>query len=209
MNLTRLKRALESQRDHLYLLLEAPNRDDSDFHIPLAGTLRSMLCDKENPTLLSFQRAVGFELLVWGPYPPWAMNMRPPDFSFNALVASVEPVFDSFRMRLEDYIDAPIGAVNLESDPRKPSRPSWYTPRKLIKSIANKEGAAHYDHKQDSTLSIISSSMIVEGSVSIKTPAEEVFITQNDSILVRIALLQLGSTIAALADYALQVEVNS
>ena len=56
----RLVQTLRMQNNHINALLESKTRDESNFHLVLAGDLRSMLCDKDYPTLLTLAE----ELLV-------------------------------------------------------------------------------------------------------------------------------------------------
>jgi hypothetical protein len=198
----RIAEALRMQRSHLCALLDFPERDADNFHLALAGVLRSMLCDADWPTLLVLAREMSVSLRVWGPYPPEATNERPPTFAFNALVASAEPVWGGHEMSAEEYLGAPIGSVSF-GGVGEPTSSSWYTPKQLIKWAANKEGASHFDPKLPATFQSIGTSIISTGSVTMLGPSGSTPITQNDNLPVRIALLQISQWAVAATDQVL------
>ena len=49
----------------------------------------------------------------------------------------------------------------------------WYTPRQLIKWVANKEGVAHLDLKPPTTLEAIQTAITVTGTVEGYTATDE------------------------------------
>jgi hypothetical protein len=195
----RLAAALQMQHAHLSALLEHPERDAANFHLALAGVLRSMLCDSDWPTLIALARELSLTLRVWGPYPPQAANTRAPDFAFNALTVSAEPEFGAHEMIMEQFLDAPIGAIPLSNPGEAPSRSTWYTPRQLIKWAANKEGPAHFDPKSSAIFERIGVSIISAGSVSMVGQSGETPISENDNILLRMALIQIAEATVLLA----------
>lgn len=198
--LPRLAKALRMQRAQIRALLEYRDRDMENLHLALAGVLRSMLCNDKWPTLLIMGNELSVEMRVWGPYPPSAIEARPPSFAFNALTVSVEPTLDAYEMSAEAYLDAPIGAVPVMAPGEPRTRSTWYTPRQLIKWAANKEGPSHFDPKSSTTFQSIGSTIIAGGSVTMIGPTGETPITENDNILQRMALIQIAQMAVELAD---------
>lgn len=200
----RIAKALRMQSAHARALLEHRDRDPNNFHLALAGIVRSMLCDAQWPTLLAFAGALSVDLRVWGPYPPSAGNEKPPAFAFNALIASAEPVGHGYEMSAEEYLDAPIGAIAIPTTDEAPPRATWYTPRQLIKWAANKEGPSHFDPKSVPTFSHIGAAIGASGSVfMIGHDGSETPVTENDNLILRVALLQIAQTAVVLADMLL------
>lgn len=203
VDLKRLADALRMQRDHARVLLEHPDRDVANFHLAIAGVLRSMLCDADWPTLIILAREMAIDLRVWGPYPATAINFEPPSFVFNALTASAESVFEGYEMSAKEYLDAPIGAISVEIIGDARLRSSWYTPRQLIKWAANKEGASHFDPKPAATFQSIGSSIVAMGSVSMISPTGSTPITENDNLILRMGLIQIAQVSVILANNVL------
>jgi hypothetical protein len=203
-NATRLEAALRMQAAHVQALLDHQQRDESDFHLALAGVLRSMLCDADCPTLLALARELSINLRVWGPYPPEAKKEKPPSFTMNALVMSAEPAAFAYEMSIEQFLDAPLGAVTVADGSGGKPRSTWYTPRQLIKWAANKEGPAHFDPKPAATFHAIGSSVIASGEVSMVDASGETPITRNDNLPHRIAFLQMAQATAVLSERVLE-----
>ena len=197
----RLAEAVRNQRSILRALLEHPDRDPDNFHFQMAGVLRSMLCDSQWPTLVRFAQEFSVSLRVWGPYPPAAIDKSPPDFSFNALVASTQPVLGGYEMSIEEYLGAPIGAIAVPVG--KTMKPTWYTPQQIIKWTANKEGPAHFDPNLPATYQGVGSAWKVVGSVTMHGPQGSTQIKKNDNIQLRIALIQIAQWSIVAADEVL------
>ena len=199
--LDRVSRALNTQCQTARVLLEHPERDPNDFHVSLAGVLRSMLCDRDSSTLLMLASELGMDLRVWGPYPPSANHEVPPTWAMDALIASADPAADGYEMSLAEYMGAPIGVVPPDAFSR---RGTWYTPRELIRWTADKEGAAHLDPKRHPSLSSIAGSIEVTGLVTMKgAGGAETPIMRNDDFVIRVGLLQIAQMAVALADKVL------
>lgn len=111
--LKRLAKTVRMQAGTLTTLLEYPFRDELDFHVSLAGPLRSMLCDADWPTLLKLAEALGESPRVWGPHSPSDRDKKAPTFYMNALTVSAEPVAFSHELSFASFLDAPVGAVAL------------------------------------------------------------------------------------------------
>lgn len=143
-----LERAL---RVHHSLLTDSLDRDDineSIHYLPIAGQLRVLLCDADVPILLKYANAKGIVLKVWAPVPLPDSLKDGLVFYMNLNVASWTPLFRSRQMLIEDFLDAEIGySLSLSSQDAKP-----YTPRQIIKWVANKEGISHLDFKKPQTL---------------------------------------------------------
>jgi hypothetical protein len=191
------------QRGHLLALLEHPDRDDNNFHLALAGVVRSMLCDADWPTLLVLARELAIDLRVWGPYPLNARERKPPTFAFNALVASAQPAWEGHEMSAEEYLDAPIGAVATSSSPNESAKSTCFSAPQIITWAAKTDGAAHYDPKQNSTFQGIGSSFVSMGSVTMIGATESTPITATDNLLVRTALLQISQWVAEISNTVL------
>jgi hypothetical protein len=202
-NRTRLAEALRSQGSHLKVLLQHPDRDPDNFHLALAGVLRSMLCDRDWPTLLALARELSMDLRVWGPYPPQAASTRPPSFAFNALTMSALAEYGAHEINIEEFMDAPIGAVSVSRPGEVRPVPTWYTASQLIKWAANKEGPAHFDPKSSTIFESIGSSIVATGSVTMIGQSGETPITDNDNLLQRMALIQIAEATAVLVDQVL------
>jgi hypothetical protein len=184
----RLVDALRNQRDQISILLSNPERDEANLHHLLAGILRSMLCDADWPTLLCMAREQNIDLRVWGPFPAGDINSPPPSFAFNALIASSEPERFGFEMGAAEYLDAPIGAVVVGME-----GPRWYSPRQLIKWVANKEGYAHFDPKVPATLESVKNVLApTEARVSIERSSGSIELKATDALIVRMALIQIS-----------------
>jgi len=192
----RLVEALGRQYSQLVVFFRSEHRDTADLHYAAASILRSMLCDRDWPTLLSLASAENIDLPVWGPLPYSARNSSAPAMFMSPLVASTTRavgMWGEFVMPLVEYLDAPIGAITLEPANQN-AQGTWYTARQLIKWIANKEGPAHFDPKQPASLGNLATGMqALDGcSVTMIGAGEsETPLSKNDNLLVRIAMLQL------------------
>lgn len=205
----RLASALRMQTAHAQALLEHAQRDEANFHLYLAGDLRSMLCDRKCPTLIVLARELSIDLRVWGPYPPEAKNEKPPTFLFNALTVSVEPTAFACEMGLEQFLNAPIGVVSVDDPSGGKPQSTWYTPQQLIKWAANKEGPAHFDLKPANEFQAIGSLIIATGEVSMVDSSGETRILRNDNLLHRMALLQMAQAAVALSGRVLEKYAQS
>lgn len=193
------------QSAHLRVLFEHAERDEANFHLALSGVLRSMLCDAHCATLIVLAREKGVDLRVWSPMPPEAASHEPPTMMFSALVASAVPVPFSYEMPLDAFMDAPIGVATTLNSMTGERSTEWYTPRKLIKWAANKEGPAHFDAKPSASFEAIGSSMLATGEVVIAGPDVVIPLSQTDQLEVRNALLQIAQTAIALSALVLEV----
>ena len=189
----------DSLRRHLVQLRKAltdPERDKADLQFSVAGQLRALLLDRELPILLTYAAHKNIELRVWGPYPPgYRGTPGMVEFAHSALIAWPTPVADGYEMSATEYLDASIGAV-VVPDSTRPSgqRSLWYTPRDLIKWVANKEGVAHLQLKPHEPLEAVKDAIKVVGLVD--SPGLGVF-GANDAFIVRHAILQIGLWTAA------------
>ena len=199
--LARLAKAVRMQAGTLAALLDHPQRDELDFHVALAGPLRSLLCDADWPTLLKLAEALGESPRVWGPYAPSDRDKKAPTFCFNALTASAEPVTFSHEMSFAEFLDAPVGAVGMIDQATGRSKGHWYTPRQLIKWAANKDGPSHFDPKTPATYTAIAASSLVStGEVSMVGPGGETVLTRSDNLPLRMALLQIAQATHVVAN---------
>jgi hypothetical protein len=166
--------------------LNDPERDSSDLHHLIAVQLRVLLCDKDLPVLLTYAKDNNIDLRVWGPFPRgFTIDPNKVAMMFNALVASYYPVFGGHELVIEDYLDTIVGYIpKIDKESNNAIGTLTYTPKQIIKWLANKEGGAHLDLKPNSTLESIKSAIIVEGSV--------VGFDKSDNIMERVAVIQLA-----------------
>ncbi|MDO8925420.1 MAG: hypothetical protein Q7U94_00755 [Sideroxyarcus sp.] len=188
------------QTGTLTALLDHPERDELDFHVSLAGPLRSMLCDADWPTLLKLAEVLGESPRVWGPHAPSDRDKKAPTLYMNALTVSAEPVAFSQEMSIAEFLDAPVGAVGMIDQAAGKSKGHWYTPRQLIKWAANKDGPSHFDPKTPATYTAIATnSLISTGEVSMVGPGGETALTRSDNLPLRMALLQIAQASVIIA----------
>jgi hypothetical protein len=135
-----------------------------DFHIPIATQLRVLLCDADLPMLLTYARAEALDLHVWGPRPSGAKMRTELLFSFDALVASWVPVPGAFEMSIDTFLDTGVAVITLpgEQDGRA------YSPRQIIKWVANKEGGAHFSFDRPATLELLKQSVWSSGETHVE-----------------------------------------
>jgi hypothetical protein len=194
-HVARLEEVLRRQLLHLRKALGDSERDTADLHLPLAGHLRALLCDSKVPILLVYAQYKAIDLRVWGPNPPgFRGTPGRMAFQFNALITSSQPVFGSYEMSIRDYLDTPIGATPIpNASGGQPSQSVWYTPRQLIKWVANKEGVAHLDLDPPASLRAVQNALTVSGSATLVGEQGEILnFGATDQFLVRSALLQIG-----------------
>jgi hypothetical protein len=165
--LTALGQTVVRNANWLALLLDHPQREELDLHLPIAGVLRVMLCDADRPTLIAFAEAQKIPLRVWGPRP--ARKPMHPSllFTFNALICSWDQVGDAYEMSIEDFLDTPLAVASIPT-PDGIGAGSPYTPRQVIKWAANKEGVAHFDPDKPATLESLNASTYSRGDVTTK-----------------------------------------
>ena len=193
-----IARLEQSLRRHLVQLRKAladAERDAVDLHLPIAGQLRALLCDRDVPILLMYAAHKGVDLRIWGPNPPGFQG--PPGklaFQFNALVASPEPTYGAFEMSIDQYLGTAVGAVPIP-DPAggRPRQTVWYTPRQLIKWVANKEGVSHLDLNPPPFLRAIQDAVSTTGTVELVGPGQDLSFGATDNFLIRSALLQIAT----------------
>jgi hypothetical protein len=108
-------------------------------------------------------------------------------------------------MTAVEYLDAPIGVTLIEPTSEGINASgAWYTPRKLIKWVANKEGSSHFDPKIPAALRHLNTGLIVEGTVSmVDSNGTVVELSQNDALPVRMALIQISQWATACAESVL------
>jgi len=205
-HVARLEAAL---RRHLLLIrkqLADRERDTADLHFQIAGQLRVLLCDPKLPILLTYAEHKQLPLRIWGPNPA---GFRGPQsgfgFEFNALLASAQPVADGYEMSIEEYLDTAIGGMTVRKQGDDgPPRSVWYTPRQLIKWVANKEGVAHLELDPHASLTAVQTGIVVSGTVTVERGSEQVLsFGATDQFTVRSALLQIAVWTVQATDLAL------
>lgn len=195
-----MAKTVRMQAGTLRALLDHPQRDELDFHVSLAGPLRSMLCDRDWPTLLKLAEALGVLPRVWGPHASSDREKKAPTFYMNPLTVSAESVPFSHEMSFAEFLDAPVGAVGMLDQATGRLKGHWYTPRQLIKWAANKDGPSHFDPKIPAEyVAIAANSLISTGEVTMVGPGGEVALTRSDNLPLRMALLQIAQAVVVTA----------
>ena len=168
----RLERALKIHHHQLATALFDPRRDELDLHVAMAGNLRALLCDADLPILLEYARSKNRPLPIWGPHPAGFVGEGTGIvLSWSALVASPQEASNGHGMWIHEYLDTAIGSVLSLPSEEGSRRSLWYTPRQLIKWVANKEGAAHFDLKPPAGYKSVQGSMVISGgSVEVSGP---------------------------------------
>ena len=211
-HVARLEKTLRRQLLQLRKALGDSERDTADLHLQIAGHLRALLCDSKVPVLLVYAEYKSIDLRVWGPNPP-GFRGTPGRMAFqvNALIASSQPVAYSYEMSIRDYLDTPIGATPVP-DPSggQPSQTVWYTPRQLIKWVANKEGVAHLELDPPASLRAVQNGLTVFGLATLVGQQGEILkFGATDQFIVRSALLQIGLWTAHAIDRVLAPPISS
>ncbi len=160
--LDELRAALVRHRRWLMKCLGDPERETTDLHLQIAGQLRVLLCDADLPILLRYAECQDIKLCVWTNRPANEPVEADLLFSFNALIASWQPVKDAYEMPIQDFLDTPIGVASIPT-PDGLGAGSGYTPRQVIKWVANKEGVAHLNLDKPTTLRSLKASTYRSG----------------------------------------------
>ncbi len=148
MDDTQLEELEGSLRHHLKLLrilMNDPDRHEGRNYLPIAGQLRVLLCDSNLPILLFYADEHSV------PLPIVATLLRNvPGTVFALNPGGFRPHWNSLgkdkTMPIDSFLDAEIGVVPVGG------AGSAYSPRQIIKWVANKEGVSHFDFKKPATL---------------------------------------------------------
>ena len=184
-----LERTLREQRllllDHLH-----PREPQHAHHYrAVAVSLRLLLCDSNNPVLLTYAKHKGVALTLFGPaqIPPRLRAALAQDVCMIA--ASDQPFPGCDRYTLAEFLEIPVGVVPA-GDFSSPSPGKAYSPRTLIKWIADKTGGAHLDFKKPNGLKMV-----------LQTTAEVPGFGIIEEALPRMLISQLGLwTVKAIED---------
>lgn len=182
-----LREALEGHSKLLKENLKRPDLFESPNHWPLATQLRVLLCDADTPILLSYAKATGRQLRIWGPTPVPERLQKHIAIELNFEIASVAPFYGATQYDLAQFLDIPIGfspvrAFHLENPGEA------YSARKIIKWVANKEGFAHLDFKKPKAF---------ESLKNVTTHSDHYTIEDSQTKLI---LKQIGECVAYYAD---------
>lgn len=126
--------------------LDAEDFYAHDYHVPVATQLRTLLCDRTLPVLLTFAEARGIALRIWGPRPAGSRVNPQILVAWKALAASWFPVANGHEMPIGVYLDTELAVIPVGTEGRA------FTPRQIIKWVANKEGGAHFSFDRPATL---------------------------------------------------------
>lgn len=141
-------------REHLSLLeysLQHPSLYHSPQYKVVAGQLRVLLCDAVCPLLLRFAEYRNIPLYVWAPPSILKELEKGLTLSLNYDVAKWTPNdMPMVKRKITDYLDCVIGNEPICDGQGAIGAP--YSPRNLIKWVANKEGICHYDFKKPKVL---------------------------------------------------------
>jgi|GEM_PF-3441953 hypothetical protein len=119
---------------------------DHDLHVPVATQLRVLLCDRELPILLTFAHEKRIPLRIWGPRRPGSCPNTQVLLSWTALAASWTPDAGGYEMSIEEYLDTGVAVIPVGQEGKA------FSPRQIIKWVANKEGGAHFSFDKSATL---------------------------------------------------------
>lgn len=142
--IAQLERTLRWHFPRLLRELEEGPGSLPDPHLAIAGHLRVLLCDRKYPpVLIAYARARAIDLIVYAPrVRPTTKNARIL-VSWSALIASWEPVVGSAAVKIERYLDTPIGVVQYDE---RIAHGAPYTPCDVINWVANTEGVSHFNY---------------------------------------------------------------
>lgn len=135
MGLHRLSATVKRQRDLLSPLFNDPERDQKSFHLEMADALRSMLVENEIPTLIELSKHRAIQLFVWAPFHPDEINQPAPIALLRPLTASYTRVSDAYKLTIQDYMNAPIGAVTAPLNDGQSFEARWRAPKSEILQI--------------------------------------------------------------------------
>lgn len=156
-----VERALAGHVIQLERTLEDEAFWTHDLHVPVATQLRTLLCDRRFPILLEMAKYRGLSLRIWGPRPPGSGLDTRLTFQWTALVASWTPDGGGFEMSIEEYLDTGVAVIPLDGKGRA------FSPRQIIKWVANKEGGAHFSFDRPATLRALRKSTWKRGDVEV------------------------------------------
>jgi hypothetical protein len=114
--------------------------------------------------LLTYAKDRDITLRVWGPRPPGSGLTTKLLFGWNALVASWQPVSAGFEMSIEEYLDTGVAVTTLPGEQAGRA----YSPRQIIKWVANKEGGAHFSFDKPATLEVLKQSAWSSGDSNVE-----------------------------------------
>ena len=142
-----LEKVLQRHQGFLYDQLQKEDLIETDYYFQIAGWLRVLLCDKDIPILLKYADVRQVELYVWGPRKLPPSLQQELIFHMRSQIASWVPFQPhSHKYTIEEFLDTPIGYESIQVAGASEPRP--YTPRQLIKWVANKDGVSHLDFKK-------------------------------------------------------------
>jgi hypothetical protein len=150
--LAQLAHAVHRHAVQLELLLGADDFWTHDLHVPVATQLRVLLCDRDLPILLTFAGEKHIPLRIWGPRPPGSGLNTQLLLSWSASVASWMPDTGGYEMSIEEYLDTGVAVIPVGQEGRA------FSPRQIIKWVANKEGGAHFSFDKPATLEALKQS---------------------------------------------------
>jgi hypothetical protein len=156
-----LSKVVHRHAIQLEKLLDAEEFWTHDLHVPVATQLRVLLCDKDLPGLLILAKHRGISLRVWGPKPPGSGLRTQALFHWSALVASWTPDGGGHEMSIEEYLDTGVAVIPINNEGRA------FSPRQLIKWVANKEGGAHFSFDKPATFNALRGSEFISGDAAI------------------------------------------
>lgn len=184
----RLKRSLREHKSQMRRILNAPDRDATNAHIFLAGHLRTLLCD-QYAVMLRFAELVRHDLRIWGPKPQEVPLGQTIIMSVHFLIAASASNPLMREMTIEAYLRTPIGIANWQT----------YTPIDLIKLIANKEGAAHLDPRQNEKFEDIRSAFSISRSITGESE-------DDNNVIPRMAMIQISDWAVRAIEHLLTLE---
>jgi len=155
LNEEEIKELETSLKRHSILLtkfLHDPKKIEHELYLPIAGQLRVLLCDRNLPILIKYAEIKRIPLPIFAPslILPSSEN-KLPLLSINFLKIGWSYRNDNSTISIQEFLDKPYGIVPIKNS-NGSSKGSMFTPKQIIKWVANKEGIAHLDFKKPATL---------------------------------------------------------
>lgn len=146
-----LEKSLMRHSTLLAKLLNDPRKIEDELYLPIAGQLRVLLCDSNLPILLKYAQAKNIPLPILVPPKLFSDSEETlPLLQINFLKIGWTYKDDSLTNSIQEFLDKPYGIVPIKN-PDGTSKGSSFTPKQIIKWVANKEGVAHLDFSKPAT----------------------------------------------------------
>ena len=147
----KVKNALKHHASILELFINDNDWQIKSYYLPLAGQLRVLLCDSSLPILITYANEVGKDLVIVNRSPEIEEESKRPILAMNFEYCGWDSLHTADTISIQAFLEKKIGTTPITINNKQVGGP--YSPKQLIKWIANKEGIAHLDLKEPQTLS--------------------------------------------------------